>query len=97
MSARAEAHCGASELELITKKRSNGESMMITRDLLSINGPATCKNCNTAWKDHADDPCKEFEIADESRVSWHLAVALLAAAIIGIVLMLIADGALLQG
>ena len=95
MSARAEAHCGASELELITKKRSNGESMMITRDLLSINGPAT-KNCNTAWKDHADDPCKEFEIADESRVSWHLAVALLAAAIIGIVLMLIADGALLR-
>jgi hypothetical protein len=70
--------------------------MMITRDLLSVNGPATCKNCNTAWKDHADVPCKEFEIADEPRVSWHLAVALLAAAIIGIVLMLIADGALLR-
>ena len=70
--------------------------MMITTDLLSIDGLATCKNCNTAWKDHADVPCKKFEAADESRVSWRLAVGLLAAAIIGIVLMLIADGALLR-
>jgi hypothetical protein len=96
MSARAEAHCGAAELELMTKKRSNGESMMITRDLLSIDRLATCKNCNAAWKDHARVPRKEFEIPDESRVGWRLAVALLAAAIIGIVLMLIADGALLR-
>jgi hypothetical protein len=86
MSASAEAHCRAAGLELITKRRSNGESMMITRDQEPQYGMERSRR----------RPCKEFEIADEPRVSWRLAAGLLAAAIIGIVLMLIADGALLR-